>query len=288
MVTADSRARLMLPAASPAREFISSPIGFARRLLRYRRSIIINFVVLPATTASFTVVAQQVVVQQAAPILITDSVTQGSSSAIDSFGTGNYRIAPGDELALKFFYAPELNDTVTVRPDGRINLELVGDVQAVDLTPAQLAKRLQNAYATNVREPDVSVEVEKGFSRQRVFVGGEVVHPGMQALTPSLTVMRALILAEGLKDTAAQHGILVLRKGANGRSHVLKVDVASLKRDDSAASSDPILQPDDVVLAVPSRVAKLNTWIDQYIRRNIPISTGVYYQINNTESTSTK
>lgn len=198
--------------------------------------------------------------------------------------SAGYRIAPGDELALKFFYVPELNENVTVRPDGRIHLQLVGEVSAADLTPAELAAALKRAYAGSLRQPEVSVEVEKGFARQQVFVGGEVGRPGAQPLLPSLTVMRALIVAQGLRDTAAANRVVILRRGDDGRAQVIRVDVASQSRKGADAANDPLLQPFDVVLAVPSHVSRLNKWIDQYIRRNLPVNVGFSYDLNDNRS----
>lgn len=216
---------------------------------------------------------------------IAERAVPGSASMANTVaGPAAYRIAPGDELALKFFYVPELNENVTVRPDGRIHLQLVGEVPAAELTPAELAAALKRAYAGSLRQPEVSVEVEKGFARQQVFVGGEVGRPGAQPLLPSLTVMRALIVAQGLRETAAANRVVILRRGDDGRAQVIRVDVASQSRKGADAFNDPLLQPFDVVLAVPSHVSRLNKWIDQYIRRNLPVNVGFSYDLNDNRS----
>ncbi|SDY56278.1 protein involved in polysaccharide export, contains SLBB domain of the beta-grasp fold [Lysobacter sp. yr284] len=191
-----------------------------------------------------------------------------------------YRIAAGDELALKFFYAPELNETATVRPDGRIHLQLVGEVRAAGQTPQQLADALKRAYAGSLRYPEVSVEVEKGFARQQVFVGGEVGRPGAQPLLPGLTVMRALIVAQGPTDRAALNRVAILRRDESGATRVIRVDAASQARRGADDGNDPPLQPFDVVLAVPSRISRVNKWIDQYVRRNLPVNVGFSYDLN--------
>lgn len=198
------------------------------------------------------------------------------AGAPSSAQPADYRIASGDELTLKFFYVPELNETVTVRPDGKIQLPLVGTVPAADLTPEQLARRLHAAYAGELRNPDVSVEIGKEFTRQQVFIGGEVTQPGMQALTPQLTLLRAIIVAQGMKDSAAPNRVLILRKGANGEAQVIKANVARQLR--GGEGEDLALQPYDVVLVPPSRVSRVNKWVDQYIRRNLPISLA--YDVN--------
>jgi len=193
-----------------------------------------------------------------------------TSPPVEARAIHDYRIAEGDELTLRFFYVPELNETVTVRPDGKIHLPLVGAVAAAEQTPEQLAQALRGAYAGSLRHPDVSVEIEKGFARQQVFIGGEVERAGMQALTPQLTVMRAIILAQGMKETAAPNRVLILRKDADGNARVIETNLARSMHGN--AGEDPTLQPYDVVLVPPSRVARLNKWVDQYIRRNLPVS----------------
>jgi len=198
------------------------------------------------------------------------------AGAHDAGAPADYRIASGDELTLKFFYVPELNETVTVRPDGKIHLPLIGAVPAAELTPEQLAQRLRTAYAGDLRYPEVAVELGKDFARQQVFIGGEVAQPGMQTLTPQLTLMRAIILAQGMKDTAAPNRVLILRRDAQGASQVIEADLA--RQLHGRAGEDPTLQPYDVVLVPPSRVSRLNRWVDQYIRRNLPLN--LVYDIN--------
>lgn len=211
------------------------------------------------------------------------SASEASTGGAVTQAPADYRISAGDVLALKFFYAPELNANITVRPDGKINLQFVGDFQAANLTPAQLASQLKAAYATTLRYPEVAVGIDKGFASQQIFVGGEVEHPGVQPLLPSLTLMRAVIIAQGFKETAASGRVLILRRDAHGDTQVIKVN-ASNQGSGSSDVKDPTLQPFDVVLVAPSGVAKLNKWVDQYIRRNIPVSVGFSYAINKTNS----
>lgn len=209
----------------------------------------------------------------ASPLSVAPSWAQAASdahTAPSATTTADYRITAGDQLAIKFFYAPELNESVMVRPDGKISLALIGEVRADDSTPAGLARRLSQAYATKLRHPNLAVEVERGFGMQQVFVGGEVVKPGAQPLGPSLTLMRALIVAEGTKDSAAPNRVLIFRRGADGASEVIRVDMSKHMR--GRSGMDPVLRPYDVVLVPPSRVSRLNKWIDLYIRRNLPVS----------------
>jgi len=82
-----------------------------------------------------------------------------------------YRMQPGDEMDIKFFFNPELNQTVFVRPDGKISLPVVDDVQAAGLTPSELDALITQIYARELRKPMVTVIV-KTFTGRQVYVGG--------------------------------------------------------------------------------------------------------------------
>ena len=112
-----------------------------------------------------------------------------------------YIIQAGDQLDIKFFYNPELNETVTVRPDEKISLQLLDDVRAAGLTPTQLDETLTLRYAPVLKEPAVTVIV-RSFTGQRVYVDGEVNSPGLFNLTAGMTALQAVINAGGLRETA--------------------------------------------------------------------------------------
>src|SRR5262245_49330612 len=113
----------------------------------------------------------------------------------------DYRIGPGDELEVKFFYTPELTTVAVVRADGSINLPLVGDVKVAESTPRELAARLQAEYLKHLQRPEVAINV-RTFASQRVFVGGQVGRPGMQPLVGRVSVLQAVLAADGFKDDA--------------------------------------------------------------------------------------
>ena len=93
-----------------------------------------------------------------------------------------YQIQIGDALDIKFFYHPELNESVMVRPDGRISLQLVHEVQASGLTPEQLRQNLRKKYEPQISQPEIAVIV-RSFTAQKVYVDGEVAKPGLVPLT---------------------------------------------------------------------------------------------------------
>lgn len=83
----------------------------------------------------------------------------------------DYVIYPGDKLEIKFFYNPELNDTVQVRPDGKISLQLVDDVKAAGMTTTELDKELTEKYSMEFINPTISVIV-RSFTGEKIYVGG--------------------------------------------------------------------------------------------------------------------
>src|SRR3972149_12197051 len=88
----------------------------------------------------------------------------------------NYVMQVGDEIEVKFYYESELNERVTIRPDGKISLQLIDDVKAAGLTTSDLDKVLTEKYERKLKKPEITVIV-KTFSSQKIYIGGEVTIP---------------------------------------------------------------------------------------------------------------
>ena len=121
-----------------------------------------------------------------------------------------YTIGADDVLSIVFWRDKELTAEVTVRPDGKISLPLLNDVQASGLTPAQLKDRIVEESKKYVEDPNVTVVVKQINSR-RVFITGEVRKPGPYPLTGSATVLQMISIAGGLADYAKPDKISVVR-----------------------------------------------------------------------------
>jgi protein involved in polysaccharide export with SLBB domain len=173
-----------------------------------------------------------------------------------------YSIAPGDQLDIKFFYNPELNETVTVRPDGMISLQLIDEIQAAGLKPVELDDKLTDLYSRELRKPVLTVIV-RSFTRQRVYVGGEVTTPGLIELSGGLTALQAVFQSAGFKETADPAETLVIRKGANNQPIPLRIDLAAVMA--AGGGNDFQLQPDDIVYVPKSAIANANKFISEYI-----------------------
>lgn len=124
-------------------------------------------------------------------------------------------IGPDDVLEIDVWRQKEVSRVVTVRPDGKISLPLLGDLQAGALTPVQLQASLTKALRAYYERPEVTVIVQKAQSHWFNVVG-EVSKPGSYPLAQPLTVLDALALAGGFKDFAKQTKIYVLRVNPDG------------------------------------------------------------------------
>jgi len=188
-----------------------------------------------------------------------------------------YRIQVGDQLDIKFFYNPELNEQVIVRPDGRISLQLIPELVVSDQTPAGLTKQLTQLYAADLKQPRVTVIV-RGFGSQRVFVDGEVGKPGMVPILGLMTALQAISQAGGMTKTARQSEVIVIRRGASNKPVAFSVDLKKAL-EGTDLSQDTPLAPFDIIYVPRSRVANVNVWMDQYIRQNIPIPFSITYGV---------
>lgn len=183
-----------------------------------------------------------------------------------------YRIQPGDQLDVKLFYNPELNEQLIVRPDGKITLQLVNDVVAAGLTPAELTVVLTRAYSSELRNPKVAVILKTSVA-DRVYVDGEVNRAGLIPLVGPTTLLQSISQAGGMKETAKSGEIILLRKSEDNKLTVHRVNVEGALSGDGA--QDIILKPNDIVFVPKSSISNINTWVDLYIRRNIPIPLGL-------------
>lgn len=175
-----------------------------------------------------------------------------------------YRIRVGDKLSVKLFYNPDLNQDVVVRPDGKISLLLVKDIAVVGRTPAEMTEELDKIYAKYLQQPEVVVIVNS-FAGHRVFVGGEVLLPGAKEILGPTTVIQAVMLAGGFKDTARLNEIVVIRRGADFKPFLVSLDVEKAMKGIDP-KQDVFVQPYDIVLVPRSNIADVNLWVNQYIR----------------------
>jgi len=178
-----------------------------------------------------------------------------------------FTLKPGDQIDLKFYYTPELNDTQIIRPDGKISLQLLGDVDVAGKTPEQVRKELIAAYSSHLKNPDVAVVV-RSVNERRVYVGGEVIRPGAIPIPGSMTVLEAIMDAGGFNlATAKPKSVVVLRRQGDKWQGTI-VDLSPIDK----AKPVPLyeLEPRDIVYVPRTAIARIDQWVDQHINKMIP------------------
>lgn len=188
-----------------------------------------------------------------------------------------YRLQPGDVVQIKMLMNPELNEDVTVRPDGMISTAVVQDMPAYGKTAGELQRELVDSYKKYLIDPQLTVVV-KSFAPSRVYVLGEVVSPGeMVSVGPNMTLMQAIARAGGLKNSGDEENILIYRRGAGEEAEVYRADYDGVTSGDP--SKDVRLAAYDVVYVPRTGVADAYKDYQQNIQQFLPASFGLGYSV---------
>jgi polysaccharide export outer membrane protein len=180
-----------------------------------------------------------------------------------------YRIQVADRLSIKFQRNPELDQELIVRPDGRISLPFVDEVQCAGMTPDELKAVLERRYTGELAVPDITVLVSR-FGGNRVFVDGEVKTPRMLELTAGMTMMAAIASSGGFLPGGLREQVILIRRDENGKPVGHSVDLKKVVFGQES-EGDVLLQPFDVVYVPRSKIANAGIWVEQYIRDMLPI-----------------
>ena len=191
---------------------------------------------------------------------------------IDWSQTPEYRLVPGDELALNFGPREAREDDLVraavVRPDGRITVFPIGDVVAAGRTPLELQTELIRLLAGEMRQPRVVVEVTR-FAGNQIHVLGRVKKPGSLPATSLPTLLAAIAEAGGFEDDAARGSVVVMHRVGLGSVSVARVRADRLLR----RGGDVPLSRYDIVYVPRSAIGSLDMFVDQFFTRLIPVQT---------------
>lgn len=190
-----------------------------------------------------------------------------------------YRVQVGDVLDIKLRLNPELDETVTVRPDGMISTSMFEDILVYDKTVKEVNDELKGLYGEELQDPQISTIV-RSFAPTRVYVMGEVSNPGeFIVVGPPLTLTQAIARAGGTLNSANAEKVLILRRGSGEKSSMYVADYEG-----ATQGGDPMkdvrLSPYDVVFVPKSGVALTYKAYQQYIQQYIGPTVGATYQIN--------
>ena len=165
----------------------------------------------------------------------------------------NYKIAPMDKLAIKVFHSEDLSGDYDVDLAGHISLPLIGEVEAANLTTAQLDQELTHKLGEKYLEhPDVSVSIKQSAGRL-VTVDGAVNSSGSFPTLGSLTLMQAIALAHGTTQDANAHRVAIIRT-ITGKRQAAAIDLTSIRR---GQADDPPVYPGDIIVVDGSSVKAL-------------------------------
>ena len=186
------------------------------------------------------------------------------------------KLNTGDAIEIRFFYTPELNTIQTIRPDGRIDLQLIGEVLAQGKTPAELKEDLIERYSEKIKQIDIAIIVQT-FSNRVVYVGGQVNAPGSIPMLGPLTALEALMLAGGVNLESGKYRDVLIIRHENGKWTGGKLDLEKVL---NGVHTEPIyLRPLDIVYVPETRIYRIKRWLDQHIGTILP-QVGFTYTIN--------
>lgn len=169
--------------------------------------------------------------------------------------SGRYRLTPSDVIELRFPFVPELDQTLTVQPDGYVTLREVGDLRVQGRTMPQVKADLLEAYGRIVRDPVFTV-VLKEFEKPYFVIAGEVTRPGRYDLRGATTLTQALAYAGGPTAKAKLSDVVIFRAYTEDTVSVTQLDVKAMF-DKHDLSEDPLLRPGDTIFLSKSALGKL-------------------------------
>lgn len=160
----------------------------------------------------------------------------------------DYRIGPEDVLEISVWKNAELSKTVTVRPDGKVSLPLIGDIQAAGLTPEELRDNI--VYRLNeYQEAAIASVIVQSVNSYRIFILGEVKTPGTYLLKTNATILQAISLAGGFTQYAAKNKIVLVRRDLSGGAgdERIVISFSDLVYGDDKTDKNLVLKPGDTI-----------------------------------------
>ena len=196
------------------------------------------------------------------PIPYSEALAAPDAPTIVPLEAG-YRIAPLDTITVKVFKMPDLSGDYEVDLTGQISMPLIGEVQAVEMTTAELDKRLTDKLGERYLEnPDVSVGV-KASTRRSVTVDGAVNKAGSYPVTGPVTLMQAIANAGGTSPEANARRVAVFRQ-VGGKRQAAAFDLVSIRR---GQAEDPAIYPGDIVVVDGSSIKS----VQKQILNSLPV-----------------
>lgn len=210
-------------------------------------STMIAFILMLSLSPAWASQSPQASQSQASPPAEPASSVSGAQASPNGPALPtDYVIGADDVLGIVFWRDRDMSGDVVVRPDGKISLPLLNEIQAAGLTPEQLRKQLETAARHYMEDPTITVVVRTINSR-KVFVTGEVTRPGPYPLTGPTTVLQIIATAGGLLEYADAKNIIVMRV-QNGRSVSFRFNYKDVTRRKNLQQNIQLLPGDTIIV----------------------------------------
>jgi polysaccharide biosynthesis/export protein len=170
-----------------------------------------------------------------------------------------YLLRPGDTLQLQYRLTPEFDQTVSVQPDGYVDLNVAGEVQLGGLTVTQAHDLIVEKEAEHLNHPELNLILQE-FTRPYVVVAGEVTKPGQIEIRDNMTALSAILIAGGLTQSAKSGQVIVFRKVNDTIVEVKELNLTSIHKT-AQLERDMALQAGDLVLVPHDRVSRLQHYM---------------------------
>ncbi len=177
-----------------------------------------------------------------------------------------------DVLLISFPLTTELNQTVTIQPDGYISLLNAGSIYAQGLTVPELVDAVKKAYTGILHDPIVNIDVED-FQKPTFTVSGQVGKPGQYELRSDITVAEAVAVAGGMTMPTAKTQVFLFHRVSAGQVEVKKVNLGDILKGKNA-NEDPMVMPGDMIYVPEKFIAKFR----KYVPYTVGAMAGSYLQ----------
>ena len=170
-----------------------------------------------------------------------------------------YQLRIGDTFEITFRFTPEFNQTVTVQPDGFINLRDMPDLHVAGKTTPEITQILQKEYSRILRDPVITLQL-RDFEKPYFIAGGELGRPGKYDLRGDTTVLQAIEIAGGFKDSSRHSQVLVFHRLSDQWTAVKKLDAKAMLNS-ADLREDPHLSPGDMIYVPKNSISKIRAFI---------------------------
>jgi polysaccharide export outer membrane protein len=170
-----------------------------------------------------------------------------------------YQLQVGDTIEITFRFTPDFNQTVTIQPDGYINLRDLPDLHVAGKNTPEVTEIIRKAYSSILHDPVVTLQL-KDFEKPYFIAGGQLDRPGKYDLRGDTTVTQAIAIAGGFKDTAKHSQVLIFHRLSDQWTEVKKINVKQMMHSGDL-SEDPRLRPGDMIYVPKNAFSKIKQFI---------------------------